>query len=278
MDYAHVMLGQLELATNSKNSLKIFQEAGDLREVATVTTNLGAFAYWNGDWTQALEYYERGREACVQVGNMVDAAAARANIGEVLVNQGRHEEANEQLRSARRTYLSSGFSEGVGFVDLLIGRMYGIMGRLEESERALRGSIEELEVFGLGGSILEAEIHLADAVCRAGSPQVGLQLLDEAEGAAPPEHADYYRPLLSRIRGSILDSAGKTEEAISCLEEAIALASERGDVFEHGLLVLTLFRVAKDRVEDTTLEDAREALRNLGVRSAPGILLPTYLA
>jgi class 3 adenylate cyclase/tetratricopeptide (TPR) repeat protein len=273
MDYAHVMLGQLDLATNSKNSLKIFQEAGDLREVAGVSTNLGVLAYWNGDWVQALDYYERGQEASVQVGNMIDAAGAAANIAEVLVNQGRHEEADEQLRSARRIYQASGFAEGVGFVDLLIGRMYGVMGDLEESERTLRDSIEEMEVFGLGASVLEAEIHLADATCRAGSPEVGLQLLDEAEASADAEHADFYSPLLSRIRGSILESAGRTDEAIACLEDAIIVASERGDTFEHGLLVLTLARIAADRVEDSVQEEARQALRNLGVRSAVGISL-----
>jgi class 3 adenylate cyclase/tetratricopeptide (TPR) repeat protein len=275
MDYAHVMLGQLDLATNSANSLKIFQDAGDLREVAIVSTNLGAFAYWNGDWAQALDYYERGREVSVRVGNMIDAAGAAANIGEVLVNQGRHEEAKDKLRSARRTYQASGFAEGVGFVDLLVGRMYGVMGDLEESEKALRESIEEMGVFGLDGSVLEAGIHLADATCRAGSPEAGLQMLDEAAAATTAEHAEFYALLMSRIRGSILDSAGRTEEAIACLEAAIALASERGDRYEHGLLVLTLSRIANERIEEIARQEAREELRKLGVRSAPGISLPS---
>jgi class 3 adenylate cyclase/tetratricopeptide (TPR) repeat protein len=273
MDYAYVMLGQLDLATNSTQSLRVFQDVGDLREVAIVSTNLGVLAYWNGDWDKALEDYERGREASVQVGNMVDAAGAAANIGEVLVNQGRYDEAEGFLKSAKRAYQASGFTEGVGFVDLLVGRMYGIKGDLKESEASLRGSIKELEAFGLGGSILEAEIHLADAKCRAGAPDVGLELLDEAERSAPPEHADFYMPLLSRIRGSILFSAGRVDDAIACLEEAIPLAAERGDTFEHGLLVLTLSRIANDRIGDTDLEEAKEALRNLGVRSTPGISL-----
>jgi predicted ATPase/class 3 adenylate cyclase len=273
LDYAHLMLGQLSQATYSKRSLKIFQEAGDLREVAAVSTNLGVLAYWNGDWVQALDYYERGREASVRVGNMIDAAIAAANIAEVLVNQGRHTEAEGQLRSARRTYQASGFAEGVGFVDLLLGRMYGAMGNLEDSERTLKESIKEMEVFGLEGSVLEAEIHLADARCRAGSPEVGLQLLDEAEASADAEHVDFYSPLLSRVRGSMLDSAGKTDEAIACLEGATIVASDRGDTFEHALLVLTLSRIADDRVDDVMQEEARQALRDLGVRSAIGISL-----
>jgi tetratricopeptide (TPR) repeat protein len=275
MDYAHVMLGQLELATYSKNSVRIFQEAGDLREVAGVSTNLGVLAFWNGDWVQALDYYERGRDSSVKVGNMIDAAGAAANIGEVLVNQGRYDEAEGYLRSARRTYQASGFAGGISFVDLLIGRMYGIKGDLDKSENALLGSIEESRLFGLNGLILEAEIHLADAKCRSGSPEVALQVLDDAQASAPTEHAEFYELLLSRIRASILDAAGRTDEAIEYLERAITLSSERGDTFEHGLLVLTLSRVANDRVSADARDQATEALRDLGVRSTPGISLST---
>jgi class 3 adenylate cyclase/tetratricopeptide (TPR) repeat protein len=271
MDYAHVMLGQLDLATNSLNSLRVFEAVGDLREVGTVSTNLGAFAYWNGDWSQAIEHYEHGRDVSEKVGSMVDAAIAAANIGEVLLNQGRYEEALEPLQSARRIYQASGFGQDIGWVDLLIGRMYGMKGELAESERVLRESIEHLENFGLEGDILEARIHRADAICRSGSPEIGLELLAEAENSAPPEYADHYRLLLLRIRGSILDSAGRTDKAIECLEEAVALASERGDSYEHSLLVFTLARVANDRVDARAREDAEAVFRQLGVLRVPGI-------
>ncbi|MEN8237644.1 MAG: adenylate/guanylate cyclase domain-containing protein [Actinomycetota bacterium] len=273
MDYAYVMLGRLDLAVNSRESLTIFQEAGDLNEVAGVSTNLGAFAYWNGDWPEALDYYERGREASMQVGNTVDAAGAAANIGELLVNQGRYVEAEEPLRVARRAYLATGFIEGVGFVDLLIGRMYGVSGRLAESENALKDSIRELEGLGLAGSTLEAEIHLADARCRAGFSSEGLAILESAEAVAPRDHVDYYKPLLFRIRGSILASAGNVDDAIVSLRESITIADARGEDFEHSLSVLTLARITNDQIDPDAQQRAMEALHGLGVRSAPGISL-----
>jgi len=273
MDYAYAMLGRLDLAVNSRESLTIFQKAGDLNEVAAVSTNLGAFAYWNGNWPEALDYYERGREASTQVGNTVNTAAAAANIGELLVNQGRYAEAEEPLRVARRTYLAAGFIEGVGFVDLLIGRMYGINGRLVESETALRGSIRELEGLGLAASILEAEIYLADARCRAGFPDEGLAILESAETTAPRDHVEYYKPMLARIRGSILASAGELEDAVISLTESISLARARGEDFERSLSVLTLAHIANGQVDADAQERARGTLHDLGVRSAPGILL-----
>jgi class 3 adenylate cyclase/tetratricopeptide (TPR) repeat protein len=273
MDYAHAMLGELDLAVHSENALQVFKDAGDLSAVAVLYTNLGAFAYWRGDWAKALEYYERGRGVSEQVGNMVDAAGAAANIGEVLVNQGRFAEAEEPLRAARRIYLGSAHGEGVGFTDVLIGRMHGIEGRLKESEHDLRRSIAALEELGLGGSTLEAEIYLADAACRAGSPERGLRILSDAGAVAPPEYVNHYQPLLARIRGSILASSGQTAEAIAELKIAIASASERGDAYELSVAVLNLDRVSPDQTDDASRQEARKTLRTLGVRSVPGISL-----
>ncbi len=60
MDYAYVMLGEPDLAMHSIKALRIYREQGALVEEAGVSTNLGVFAYWNGDWATALEYYEQG--------------------------------------------------------------------------------------------------------------------------------------------------------------------------------------------------------------------------
>jgi tetratricopeptide (TPR) repeat protein len=207
------------------------------------------------------------------VGNTVQVAIAAANIGEVLVDQGRYDEVEEPLQEARRAYLAAGFSDGIGFVDLLIGRMYGIDGRLTESVEALERSIKEREGLGVGGAILEAEIYLADARCRAGSPEAGLKILTDAEASAPPDYVDYYKPLLFRIRGSILASAGRTDESVESLEAGIALSDERADAFAHALLVLTLAGVDPSLVSESASDEAQGTLQLLGVRSAPGISL-----
>ncbi|MEN8040965.1 MAG: tetratricopeptide repeat protein, partial [Actinomycetota bacterium] len=273
MDWAHFMLGEPDRAVHSVKALEVYQRVGDLDEEAGVSTNLGTISYLMGDWAAAIEHYDRGREASVRVGNLVDSAVAAANIGEVLVNQGRYEDAGEPLREARRIYSASGFSEGVAFTDLLLGRMYGIEDNLVESEQALEESIAESNALGLDAWSLEASIHLADAKCRAGSPETGLAIIAEAEASAPSDFRDYYAPLLARIRGSILNSAGQTNDAIRVLEQAITVAAERGEDYELSLLVLTLDRIAPDHTEAPSRLNAIRALRTLGVRSAPGVSL-----
>jgi class 3 adenylate cyclase/tetratricopeptide (TPR) repeat protein len=271
MDWAHHMLGEPGKAVYSVKAIEIYRRNGDLASEAAVSTNMGGFAYFDGEWTQALDYYERGRETSARAGNALEAAHAAANIGEVLLNQGRYEDAEGPLNEARRSYMASGFSEGVVFTNLLLGRMYGIRGTLEKSEDALEGAIAEASSLGLDGWNLEAAIYLADARCRAGSPVEGVELLDEAERAAPLEFVDYYAPLLSRIRGSVLDSAGQRTEAIAVLVEGIEIAKERDDDFEHGLLVLAMARVDEDRTDAMAVHNAKETLRSLGVRSVSGV-------
>jgi tetratricopeptide (TPR) repeat protein len=270
LDYSLVMLGDLDSATNSHESLEIYRRNAKLDEEGQVAQNLGVYAYWRGDWASALEMYREGRETLDRVGNIVEAARADANIGEVLVNQGRFDEAEEPLFSARRIYAASGFDEGIAFVDVLIGRMYGLRGDLEQSARYLESAIDASRGLRLDAHILEASIHLADAACRSGDPQEGLAILDRAADEAPAEYVDFYSPLFARIKGSVLDAAGEEEAALSVLDEGLMEANERDDVYEAALIIETIERIDDRHLDGKSVQAARETLRTLGVRSVPG--------
>ncbi len=271
LDYALVMTGDLAGAVHSQKSLEIYRRMGMSEDEARIAPNLGAYEYWRGNWNEALRLYEEGRATLTRLGNAVDAAHTAANIGEVLVNQGRYAEAEEPLTTARRTYAASGFGEGLAFVDVLFGRMYALEGDLHRSERSLKAAIDEFRELGLDAYVLEASLHLGDATCRAGSPIDGLAIIDAARAEAPAEYTDYYAPLLARIRGSVLSATGDVGRSIELFEEGRATAAERGDVYEEALLILTLDRIDPGRVTEADRARAREMLRTLGVRSIPGI-------
>jgi class 3 adenylate cyclase/tetratricopeptide (TPR) repeat protein len=268
LDYALVMRGDLESAVNSEMALEIYRRHEMLEEEAKIAGNLGVYDFWRGDWDSALNRYREAREVLQRLGNEVDAATAAGNIGEVLVYQGRHDEALEPLTAARRTYAASGF-EGIAFVDVLLGRIFGIDGDLAASEEYLTEAIEVAERLGLDGFALEASIHLADATCRAGDPERGLDILAEAVRTAPSEYLDYYKPLLARINGSILATAGRLEDALEALEAGHDAALGRGDDYEAAVLVLAIERIEPDRIDQLQASQARETLRTLGVRSVP---------
>jgi tetratricopeptide (TPR) repeat protein len=273
MDYAYVTLGEPDKAIYSPRALEVYRRIGDLDEEASIINNLGVSSYLSGDWLDAIERYKEGREISTRVGNLVDSAGAAANLGEVLVNQGRYEAAGEPLQEALRAYTASGFAEGVAFTNLLLGRMYGIHDDLDASEHSLEESKFQSDALGLEGWKLEAAIYIADAKCRAGSPDRGLAILADAEASAPREFLDYYAPLMARIHGSILSACGRLAEAVDVLDRAILVADQSGDLYEHALISLTLARVAPDQVTASSRKTAIQSLQKLGVQSAPGISL-----
>ena len=66
--------GNPEYRALADKALEIYQRLGDLGKQAHVLTYLGAFAYFEGNWDEALEYYERGKEARERTGDAVSAA------------------------------------------------------------------------------------------------------------------------------------------------------------------------------------------------------------
>ncbi|MGI9609198.1 MAG: tetratricopeptide repeat protein, partial [Acidimicrobiia bacterium] len=271
MDWALFMLGRSDEAVHSQGALEIFQRLGNLQDEAGLSTNLGAFAYFDGDWAKAIEYYEIGREASERAGNTVDAAVAAANLGEVLVNQGRWGDALEPLSDARRIYSSSDFGEGVAWADQLLGRLYGVEGDIERSVTVLEASVDLWRSLGMDASGFEAAIPLADARCRAGDPDAGLATLDEAESWVPDDYRAYYEVPLARTRGSILEAADRRDEAAVALAAGLDSDELGGDVYESALLTLTMDKIAPDRLQSGSADAARETLRTLGVGSVPGI-------
>ncbi|MBA3690071.1 MAG: AAA family ATPase, partial [Actinobacteria bacterium] len=100
LDWAYMDLGRPERATYSELALTIYQTLDDLPGQAVVYNNLGAWAYYQGKWTEALEFYEKGREARERTGDAVSAAMGTCNIGEILSDQGRLSDAEPLFRAA----------------------------------------------------------------------------------------------------------------------------------------------------------------------------------
>ncbi len=102
ISWAATMLGRSDAREWAERSLALYEEVGDLEGQARLANNLGIQAFFEGRWSETLELYERSRDAHARIGNVIDAAATDANIGEVLVSQGRLDEAEPVFREASR--------------------------------------------------------------------------------------------------------------------------------------------------------------------------------
>ena len=108
LDIAEHSLGLSPGGPYSKQALDLYERLSNLAEQGDVMNNLGYYAYFQGNWHDAVSWYERARDVFLRTGNVVDAAIDEMNIGEVLLFQGRLEEAAKQLRDALRIFRASG--------------------------------------------------------------------------------------------------------------------------------------------------------------------------
>ena len=106
LDWANFMLGNDEPRMGGE-AVEIFNRLGQVDRSAMTLNMMGAFAYLEGDWTGAVEWYERSVAAAESSGNAFHAANTRANIAEVLIGQRRPEDAIPLLEEADRFFQAS---------------------------------------------------------------------------------------------------------------------------------------------------------------------------
>src|SRR5204863_6455356 len=76
-----------------RRALPIYEQIDDLHGLARLLNDLGIRAYYRGEWTTAVDYYNRCVDVCKRSGDVVTEGLALGNIGEILSDQGHYEQA-----------------------------------------------------------------------------------------------------------------------------------------------------------------------------------------
>ncbi len=270
MNTAYHMLGRSGEAVYAEKSLRLYEKLGMLDVQAEITGNLGAGAYFAGDWDEALEYYAKAKDMAARAGNTLQAAITGSNMGEVFVNQGRMKEAQPLLREASRVMRAAGFVDGAVFAEIHLARVLADRGEVNEAEVLLRAAIDELNQLGRSGSALEAAIYLAECRLERGDPPQALDILDRAEKAAGRDRL-WYTAALARVRGQALNDVGRRQESLRAIDVGLAAASDQGLGYEEALLVLTRETIegGADQVDSSSVLRATQLLHDLDVRRLP---------
>ena len=140
MGWAQMELGDLETTSSLRRSLALYEELDDLPGQASVLNMLGGFAYWRGEWDEALIRYERARELAVRTGDTVLGAFCATNIGEIALDRGELDLATSLFRDAARVWRVAGDRPGAAFATLLLGRALEWSRSLRRSAAAARAS------------------------------------------------------------------------------------------------------------------------------------------
>ncbi|WP_256842353.1 adenylate/guanylate cyclase domain-containing protein [Ornithinimicrobium cryptoxanthini] len=268
LDAAYNMLGQSAQAVYGERALKIYEELDNLAGTAIVTNNLGGQAYFEGRWEDALGFYARAQDAFVRAGNEAEAATCGANIGEVLVSQGRYEEAEEVLVGAVRVLRAHGLLDAAIFAEIQLGRLR-LLRREDGAMDTLLALRAEATQTGQVQSAIEAAILIAWGQVQDGEPQAALDLIDDIERRSGGE-AELYGSSLARTRAQALAGLDRMDEARAAVEAGLVQAREQGLAYEVALLCLTQAELTVDpRRKRELLEESQGFLQQLGmVRTA----------
>jgi class 3 adenylate cyclase/predicted ATPase len=270
LDWIQVERGRSDLAVHSERALEIYEQVGDLGGQAVVLNNLGAFAYWEGRWDDAVALYERGREARLVTGNAVDAASGTMNIGEVYADQGHVDEAEACFRDAARVWRAVRHRSGVALATMHLGRIAARRGQFEAAFAQLaeaRATFAEIES---AGDVLEVDTRTAECRLLAGDPSGALELADDGLALAA---GLVERAALERIRGEALVALDRTDEGLAALESSLREALARGARYDVALALHSLVEPYARLGNLTAAEEAeREAATifdDLGILRAP---------
>jgi tetratricopeptide (TPR) repeat protein len=246
LDAAHVALGDLLSATHSADALALYEELGDLWGQGQVLNNLGCYAYWRGEWDEALRLYERGRAARERIGDAVNAAYGTLNIAEILSDQGRLEEAEPLLRQTLRIWRAANDRVGVTNALAHLGRVLYRGGRYDQALEMLTEARELSTTVGRYGDAVELGGRIAECHLLAGDANRALDMATETIGQMRTVGgAAVHAPLLHRVRGQALAVLGRRGEAQTSLQESLDAARRRGADYEVALTLRPLAALAQ---------------------------------
>ena len=266
LDWALLESGRPEEAIYSRRALELCEQLGDPEHEAAVLNSLGLFAYFDGRWDEAVALYERAGECSDRADRPADRALSDCNVGEILSDQGRLDEAEGHLQRARRVWNATGERQAVAFVDVLLTRLAvrrgscpGGVGTLEEAAAELHKS--GADVFAGFARALVAEAHAF-----TGDAARALEVA-RRELASSGRH----RPLLQRVSGIALARLGRVDEAGEQLRISLASAREAGADYEVAATidVLDSFGLAGPGM----LRDRDEIMERLRIERLP-VLAP----
>lgn len=277
---AYTHLGSAERVEYRGLALPLYEELGDLTRQGHALNNMGIDAYYDGDWSAAIELYERGRQALENAGGFVDAADVVYNVAEIVSDQGRLEEAEKLTAEILETYRSARYPVGEALGIANLGRIASRAGRFTEAAELLEDAKDRFETLGDERFVLEMDCRIVELCVFMGASDEARSRVDDVSarirklGDVPA-----LRCLVHRLHGYALAQAGDPDAARAEVERAIDVAREGNIRYELALSLEALARLVEDEATARAArEEAQAIFDGLGVVATPGVPLPALRA
>jgi hypothetical protein len=190
-----------------------------------------------------------------------------ANIGEVLVSQGRYPDAAVLLSEAVRVARAHKLTDVALFAEIQNARLAIMTKALVDATALLKKVQDEAAEVGLGHWVAEAGLYIALGRIMQGEPVVALEMLDEVVRRA---HGDVgvYESTHSRISAASYLALGWLDQASEAVERGLKAAAEQGLPYERAQLLMLQAAIEEARTSrphPELMEEANLLFHQLGV-------------
>lgn len=213
--------------------------------------------------------FDRAAELFRRIGDASNAANADYNRADVLVRQGRYDDAWPLLQETLRVARAVGDEELVALVRREQGRARSRAGDVEAGLMLLDQARAQLAKLGEPQEVLDTDIATAEAHLLDDRPEQALRLIRKALSEASSLRAATLLPAAHRVQAAALFASGALAEARVAVSDGLEHSSSP-DV--RGFLLAVGARVARaqhDPDAERLAEEARSALQSLGVVRVP---------
>lgn len=268
IDGAAIALGEPRDPANAARAIALLEEAEAHKHLAVLLNNLGAHAYHQGRWDEALDLYERGRERNTLVGDLVEAGYQTYNVAEILCDQGHVDDASKLLDDAEATWGVLGFTAGMTFVEAQRGRVALRRGDFEGARALLDSACTTLHVAGLHAHAVPFRLALAEAMVRNGDTASARAVVD----------ATLADPLATRLPGALAAAHRLAaylaladvdlDRAWQAANDSLATARAHGSPHDVALALEAMSMITEtsgDRLDDALARERDGVLGELGI-------------
>ena len=249
-----------------REALELGEAEDDTAIRAMASTNLGVVHTLASRWDEAVKWFQRGRDLCLQTGNYLEAAFVATNLGEILVNQQRDKEAEGVLAEALRVMQASDFDEGMATIEIQLARLQILRGDFEQAERTAAAAADRFMMLGETLYALEAVIVRAEALSHVGRYRLALRCLDDSVQAAGGE-AGYLLPKLCLARARARLSQGSSRLALEEIGNGLQAAEHWEMLYEKAQLLDLRSEIEANETRNADKKNAQRLYQELGVIS-----------
>ncbi len=234
-------------------SAETFEQAGLKEPLATIFNNIGRIYDVQGDRLSALEYYDRAVALCLELGLKPLAATALNNAGLVLFNSLRPvllaaAPDSDEARAARAELAQAAamFEQAVELLEQLgdrrilatvlnnLGQTYADLDRVDEAREQLDRALALHREMAQQPGLCQTTANLALLHHRAGDTVAAERLLRESLAISERIGDVVVRGMVLLNLAQIVHGAGRDEEAIAWLYQAVELIEQRRAMLGGG--------------------------------------------